>query len=95
MSRWRTLAGHFPCTAALVTQGKLPQNYEPRDVIKLYAAGPVSSDERRVLLFLLHVWNRYDYPFELSEAMTWDPSHLKAFLGWISGRILGGPFLYC
>lgn len=91
---WQLFTQHFPCISTMVRQGKLPDNYQPQDVIVLYHEGGVSSDELRVLHFLLHVWNRYEFPFELSEMMTWDSRHRKALIDWVSGRTLGTPCRY-
>lgn len=57
MERWRHLAENFHCIPALVGYRKLPEGFAPDDVDQLRQRGPVSSAERSVLQFLLHVWN--------------------------------------
>lgn len=91
---WKLLAKTFRSTDLLVHWGKLPVDFQPEDAIFLYREGPLSINERTVLGFLLHVWNHYDFPFELSETAGWDPSHQQAFAGWVSGKTLGRPLRY-
>ena len=50
---------------------------------------PISTHERSILSFLLHVWNHYDYPFDLSEVAGWSDQHQIAFSNWVSGHTLG------
>ena len=90
LQAWRTLADTFRATDLLVRWGKLPADFKPEDAIFLYREGPLSTHERNILGFLLHVWNKYDFPFEsvsvpegpLSEVEGWDPRHQQAFIGW-------------
>ena len=48
-----------------------------------------NTHERSILSFLLHVWNRYDYSFDLSEVAMWNPEHQRAFCDWANGKTLG------
>jgi hypothetical protein len=97
---WRILADTFRATDLLVRRGKLPADYKPEDAIFLYNEVPLSTHERNILGFLLHVWNKYDFPFELSEVEGWDPRHpppvgtRQAFIGWVTGKTLGRPLRY-
>lgn len=91
---WQRLAQSFPCTARLISSGKLPENYQPSDFIELHSEGPLSTAERSVVQFLLHVWNRYEFSFELPEMMGWDLGHQEAFVEWANGRTLGRPLRY-
>jgi hypothetical protein len=91
---WRTLADTFRATDLLVRRDKLPTNYKPEDAIFLYREVPLSTHERSILGFLLHVWNQYDFPFELSDIVGWDQAHQQAFTGWVTGKTLGQPLRY-
>ena len=94
LQSWRQLADTFRVTALLINWGRLPTDYKPEDAIFLYNEGPLSTNERTILGFLLHVWNRYDFPFDLAETTGWDPSHQQAFIGWVTGKTLGRPLRY-
>ena len=99
---WQLLANTFHAIDLLVRCGKLPADYGPEDAIFLYREVPLSTHERNILGFLLHVWNKYDFPFEsvsvpegpLSEVEGWDPRHQQAFIGWVTGKTLGRPLRY-
>tara|TARA_Y100000815_G_scaffold270151_1_gene294314 strand:- start:547 stop:843 length:297 start_codon:yes stop_codon:yes gene_type:complete len=91
---WQQLAGTFHAIDLLTRYGKLPAEYKPEDAIYLYKEVPLSTHERNVIGFLLHVWNHYDFPFELSEVAGWDPRHQQAFIGWVTGKTLGRPMRY-
>lgn len=54
----------------------------------------LSTSERSVFGFLLHIWNQYDFSFKLSDTLIWDNGHRKAFVAWANGRTLGEPFRY-
>lgn len=91
---WRSLAGHFHYIAASVRFGKLPADFEPEDLERLAGKGPASLSERAVLHFLLHVWSRGEFPFELSQTVGWDAEHRRAFADWVNGATLGEPCRY-
>jgi hypothetical protein len=86
---WRVLADTFHSLPQLVDANKLPINYGPEEAIDLYRNVPLSSRERSLLSFLLHVWNRYEFDFALSDLMFWDFDHQKAFSEWVGGQTLG------
>ncbi len=90
---WQRLAKSFELTASLVRGDRLPVDFEPADAISLFEE-PISTHERSILSFLLHVWNHYDFPFDLSEVAMWSPEHQRAFCGWASGQTLGKPCRY-
>ena len=90
---WRLLARSFHITELFVRRQRLPENYGPEDAVALFKE-PLSTHERSLLSFLLHVWNRYDFPFELSEVAGWDSRHQRAFTNWANGRTLGRPCRY-
>ena len=90
---WRILAKSFNITSRFVQFQRLPEDFSPEDAIALHEE-PISTHERSVLSFLLHVWNRYDFPFELSEVAGWTEQHQRAFSNWASGRTLGRPCRY-
>lgn len=90
---WRTLANTFALIELLILRDRLPEDFQPADAITVYEEA-LSTHERSILSFLLHVWNRYDYPFELSEVAVWGPDHQRAFINWVSGRTLGKPCRY-
>ena len=85
---WQLLAKTFQLTELLVRRDRLPENFQPEHAIALYEE-PISTHERSILSFLLHVWNRYDYSFDLSEVAMWNPEHQRAFCDWASGKTLG------
>ena len=90
---WQLLAKTFHLTDLLVSHDQLPKHFEPADAISLYKQA-ISTHERSVLSFLLHVWNQYEFPFDLSEVGTWSLEHQKAFILWANGKTLGKPFRY-
>ena len=90
---WRILAQSFHVINRFVSGRRLPDDFQPTDAIDLYEEA-VSTHERSVLSFLLHVWNRYDYSFDLSEVAGWSEQHQRAFSNWASGRTLGRPCRY-
>lgn len=94
LTHWRLLAEHFPALAKLVANGSLPPDYQPSDLDRLRRQVPFTDNEQNVFQFLLHVWNRYDYEFELSQMLCWDLKHRQAFLDWYTGRTLGSPSRY-
>ena len=93
IQRWRALADRFRCTQVFLDRGRLPENYEPRHVIGLLEEA-LSSSERVIFTFLCHVWNRYDYPFELSEVVIFDRDHRQALADWVTGKATGVPVQY-
>lgn len=92
--RWRTLADSFPCLARMVTGKRIPANYTPETLIDLCANAALSTSERSVFSFLLHIWNQYDWGFTLSDTLVWDPDSREAFVSWANGRTLGEPLRY-
>ena len=86
---WRVLADTFHSLSRLVRANKLPVDYGPEEAIHIYKTAPLSSTERSLLGFLLHVWNHYDFEFDLSEIQFWDGENRKAFMEWIGGQTLG------
>ena len=90
---WRILAKSFHVTNLLVHRDRLPEDYQPFDAIELFKE-PLSTHEHSVLSFLIHVWDRHDFPFELSTVSAWDEKHQRAFSNWASGRTLGRPCRY-
>jgi hypothetical protein len=90
---WQLLAKSFRITTILVRRDRLPEDYQPQDAIELCKES-LSTYEHSVLSFLVHVWNRYDFPFELSEIAGWDEEHQRAFYNWANGRTLGRPCRY-
>lgn len=90
---WRILAKSFEVTSLLIRRRRLPEDFEPTDAIELHNEA-VSTHERSVLSFLLHVWNQYDYRFDLSEVCGWTEQHQRAFSNWANGRTLGRPCRY-
>jgi hypothetical protein len=94
IDHWRALAGRFHYIAASVRYGKLPEAFEPEDLERLASQGPASLSERAVLSFLLHVWSRREFPFELSQMVGWDADHRRAFIDWATGSTLGEPCRY-
>ena len=90
---WRILAKSFHVTELFLRSRRLPDDFKPTDAIDLYEEA-VSTHERSILSFLLHVWNRYDYSFDLSEVAGWTEQHQRAFSNWASGRTLGRPCRY-
>ena len=94
ISRWRCLADSFPCLSRMMAGKRIPANYTPETLIDLARHGALSTSERSVLSFLLHVWNKYDFTFELPDTQIWDADHQKAFIAWSNGRTLGKPLRY-
>ena len=90
---WQNLANTFALIKLLIRRDRLPENFQPEHAIALYEE-PISTHERSILSFLLHVWNRYDFTFELSEVAMWGPEHQRAFSNWVNGRTLGEPCRY-
>jgi len=90
---WRILAKSFAVTDLFIRRRRLPEDFSPEHAIALHEE-PISTHERSVLSFLLHVWNRYDFPFDLSEVAGWTEQHQRAFSNWASGRTLGRPCRY-
>ena len=86
---WRELVQRFPCLVK-----KLPEDFEPSDLIFILKEFPLSMTERDLAQFLLHVWNRYEYPFALEQLLCWDEPYRQAFLDWFTGRLLGQPSRY-
>lgn len=108
-ARWRLLADSFPCLTRMVVGKRIPADYTPKTlkakpyrpgIDLLYAA--LSTSERSVFNFLLHIWNQYDHSFTLSDTLKaqryrfsiWDSGHHKAFVCWANGRTLGEPLRY-
>ena len=85
---WQLLAKTFQLTEVLVLRDRLPEDFKPEHAVELYKE-PISTHERSILSFLLHVWNRYDYSFDLSEVAMWNPEHQRAFCDWANGKTLG------
>jgi hypothetical protein len=92
-SRWRLLADSFPCLTRMVAGRRIPADYTPDTLIDLLDAA-LSTSERSVFSFLLHIWNQYDHSFTLSDTLIWDIGHRKAFVSWANGRTLGEPLRY-
>lgn len=86
---WRQLADRFP----LIVR-KLPEDFKPIDLDEMRKMIPLSPAEHDMAQFLLHVWNRYDYPFQLDQVLGWDNPHLQVFLDWFSGKLFGVPVRY-
>ena len=78
----------------MVASGRIAADYEPETLMGLCEYGAISTSERSVFSFLLHIWNQYDFSFTLSDTLIWDDGHRKAFVAWASGRTLGEPFRY-
>ena len=91
---WRYLADTFHSLPQLVDYKKLPVDYGPEEAIQIYKTAPLSRAERSLLSFLLHVWNHYEFTFDLSDTQIWDNRHRKAFLNWVNGTTLGEPCRY-
>lgn len=92
-SIWQLFAKTFQLIELLILRDRLPENFQPMDAIELYQ-GPINIEERTILLFVLHVWNREEYRFELSEVDKWGPPHQQAFCDWVNGKTLGQPCRY-
>jgi hypothetical protein len=92
--RWRLLADSFPCLARMVAVERIPANYTPKTLIDLSRHDALSTSERSVFSFLLHVWNQYEFSFTLSDTLIWDTGNRKAFIFWANGRTLGEPLRY-
>ena len=93
LPHWRAFADRFRCVTNMVHRASLPKDYEPKDLIDLCNT-PISQNERRVFQFLLHVWNRHEFPFELSEIIGWDEQHHQEFINWVTGQTLNQPCRY-
>mgnify|MGYP006908187022 CR=1 FL=1 len=93
-SRWRLLANSFPCLGRMVASQRLSADYTPESLGQLCEHVALSTAERSVFSFLLHVWKQYDFSFTLSETRLWDESSRQAFAGWADGRTLGEPLRY-
>jgi hypothetical protein len=92
--RWRILANSFPCLTRMVAGERIPVDYTPKTLIDLCEHCALSTSERSVFSFLLHIWNQYDFNFTLSDTLIWDNGHRRAFVAWANGRTLGEPFRY-
>ena len=90
---WQKFAKTFDLTERMVKGDRLPDDFYPEHAVQLFDE-TLSTYERSVLSFLLHVWNRYDFPFELSEVAGWTEQHQRAFSNWANGRTLGRPCRY-
>ena len=90
---WQKLAKTFNFTERMVRGDRLPADFYPEHAVALFQE-PLSTYERSELLFLLHVWNRYDFPFELSEVAGWSDESLHAFGRWVTGQTLKDPCRY-
>ena len=88
---WKALALSFPCVAGMVRGERIPANFTAQTLLELRG---ISTAERSVCAFLLHVWNKYDNAFELPELQDWDPRHQEAFAAWVDGRTLGRALRY-
>lgn len=90
---WRVLATSFPVMDRMVAWKRLPAQFTAETVLKLCETG-ISTSERSICRFVLHVWNEYDNAFTLSDVRTWDEAHQAAFIAWADGRTLGRPLRY-
>ena len=90
---WQKFAKTFDFTERMVRGDRLPADFYPEHAVALFGE-PLSTYERSVLSFLLHVWNRYDFPFELSEVAGWSDESLHAFGNWATGQVLNEPCRY-
>lgn len=88
---WKALALSFPCISRMVSGERIPTEFTAQTLIDLRG---ISTAERSVCAFLLHVWNKYDNAFELPELQGWDQRHQEAFAAWVDGRTLGRPLRY-
>ncbi len=88
---WKALALSFPCIARMVRGELIPAEFTAQTLLGLRG---ISTAERSVCAFLLHVWNKYDNAFELPELQDWDPRHQEAFAAWVDGRTLGRSLRY-
>ncbi len=78
----------------MVAGKRIPANYQPETLIDLSPHAALSTTERSVFSFLLHVWNQYDFSFTLSDTLIWNEAHQRAFIAWANGRTLGEPLRY-
>ena len=92
--RWRLLADSFPCLPRMVAGKRIPTDYTPATLIDLCSNAALSTSERSVFSFLLHIWNQYDHSFTLSDTLIWDTGNRTAFVCWANGRTLGEPLRY-
>lgn len=90
---WRVLANSFPCIARMAAWRRIPTNFTAETLIEL-CQDAISTSERSICEFLLHVWNQYDFSFTLSDVRTWDEAHQAAFIGWVTGKTLGRALRY-
>ena len=90
---WQKFAKTFDLTERMVKGDRLPDDFYPEHAVQLFDE-TLSTYERSVLSFLLHVWNRYEYPFELSEVVGWSEQNLRAFGKWVTGQTLREPCKY-
>lgn len=88
---WKTLALSFPCIAGMVRGERIPADFTAQTLLDLRG---LSTAERSVCAFLLHVWNKYDNAFELPELQGWDERNQEAFAAWVDGRTLGRALRY-
>lgn len=88
---WKALALSFPCIAGMARGERIPADFTAQTLIDLCG---ISTAERSVCAFLLHVWNKYDNAFELPELQDWDERHQEAFAAWVGGQTLGRPLRY-
>ena len=84
---WQQFAKTFQITEHFIRADRLPKDFYPEHAVALFEE-PLSTQERSTLSFLLHVWNRYEYPFELSEVAGWSEEHQRALGAWVMGRSL-------
>jgi hypothetical protein len=94
LHRWRLLADSFPCVTRMMAGKRIPADFTPDTLIDLHQHAALSTSERSVFSFLLHVWNQYDHCFTLSDTLIWDTGHRQAFVCWANGRTLGEPLRY-
>ncbi|HMN13745.1 MAG TPA: hypothetical protein PKD55_15640 [Bellilinea sp.] len=92
--RWRQVAMTFHRVAYYVGHHKIPPDFEAEDLQRFLERNPVTGAERGVFEFCLHIWDRKQQPFELSQVIRWDEDHLKAFAAWASGADTGEPCQY-
>lgn len=90
---WQKFARTFDLTERMVCGDRLPADFYPEHAVALFQE-PLSTYERSVLSFLLHVWNRYDFPFDLSEVAGWSDDNLHSFGRWATGQTLKDPCRY-
>lgn len=94
VEKWHTFAQLFHCIDFMVRIGRLPADFTPDHLVDMLEQGPLSSGEANVSRFLLHAWDRYQHPFDLSDAIGWDRKHLAILSAWVSGEATGEPLHY-